>query len=48
MHKVTVYSNWEHAKEYEFETLDEAYHFAEEMRSQQYRVIIDEAYDKEP
>ena len=48
MHKVTVYSNWEHAKEYEFETLDEAYHFAEEMRSQQYRVIIDEADDKEP
>lgn len=41
MHKVTVYSNWENAKEYEFETLEEAYHFAEEMRHQQYRVIID-------
>jgi hypothetical protein len=47
MHKVTVYSNWEHSKEYEFETLEEAYHFAEEMRHQQYRVVIDEADDKE-
>lgn len=47
MTRVTVYSNWEHSKEYEFETLEEAYHFAEEMRHQQYRVVIDEADDKE-
>ena len=48
MHTVTVYSNWEQSKEYEFETLEEAYHFAEEMRHQQYRVIIDEAEEEEP
>lgn len=47
MHTVTVYSNWERSKEYEFETLEEAYRFAEEMRHQQYRVIIDEAEEQE-
>lgn len=46
MHKVTVYSNWEHAKEYEFETLEEAYRFAEQMRHQQYRAVIDEAEEE--
>ena len=40
MHKVTVYSNCEHSKEYEFETLEEAYEFAEKMKNQQYRVVI--------
>lgn len=47
MTTVTVYSNWEQSKEYEFETLEEAYHFAEEMKHQQYRVIIDEAEEEE-
>jgi hypothetical protein len=41
-HKVTVYSNWEKTTEHEFETLEEAYRFAEEMRHQQYKAIIDE------
>ena len=42
MHKVTVYSNWERATVQEFETLEEAYRFAEEMRHQQYKAVIDE------
>ena len=46
MHTVTVYSNWEQSKSYEFETLQEAYEFAEEMRHQQYKCIIDEAEEE--
>ena len=42
MHKVTVYSNWVKTTVQEFETLEEAYRFAEEMRHQQYRAVIDE------
>lgn len=32
MHTVTVYSNWGQSKSYEFETLQEAYEFAEELQ----------------
>lgn len=41
-HKVTVYSNWERTTVQEFATLEEAYAFAEEMRHQQYKAVIDE------
>ena len=41
-HKVTVYSNWVKTTEHEFETLEEAREFAEEMKNQQYVTIIDE------
>ena len=47
MHKVTVYSNWEKTTVQEFETLEEAYRFAEEMRHQQYKAVIDEEEDDE-
>ena len=47
MHKVTVYSNWERTTVQEFETLEEAYHFAEEMRHQQYKAVIDEEEEEE-
>ena len=46
-HKVTVYSNWIKTNEYEFETLEEAHKFAEEMRNQQYKAIIDEIEEVE-
>lgn len=42
MHKVTVYSNWERTTVQEFETLEEAYEFAEEMKNQQYKAVIEE------
>jgi len=41
-HKVTVYSNWERSSEHTFETLEEAQLFAENMKHNQYKVIIDE------
>jgi hypothetical protein len=41
-HKVTVYSNWEKTSEHTFETLEEAELFAENMKHNQYKVIIDE------
>lgn len=41
-HFVTVYSCWEHAKEYAFKSLDEAYEFAAEMKEQQYLCVINE------
>jgi hypothetical protein len=41
-HKVTVYSNWEKTSVHEFETLEEAEQFAQEMKDHQYKVIIDE------
>jgi hypothetical protein len=41
-HKVTVYSNWERTSKHEFETLEEAKLFAEDMRDHQYKAIIDE------
>lgn len=47
MHKVTVYSNWERATTQEFETLEEAREFAEEMRHQQYKAVIDEVEEVE-
>lgn len=47
MHKVTVYSNWVKTTVQEFETLEEAYQFAEEMRHQQYRCVIDEEEEEE-
>ena len=46
-HKVTVYSNWERTTIQEFETLEEAYAFAEEMRHQQYKAVIDEIEEEE-
>ena len=41
-HKVTVYSNWVKTTEHEFETLEEAEQFAQEMKDHQYKVFIDE------
>jgi len=41
-HKVTVYSNWEKTSVHEFETLEEAELFAENMKHNQYKVFIDE------
>jgi hypothetical protein len=41
-HKVTVYSNWEKTSVHEFETLEEAELFAENMKHNQYKAIIDE------
>ena len=46
-HKVTVYSNWERTTVREFATLEEAYAFAEEMRHQQYKAVIDEIEEEE-
>jgi hypothetical protein len=40
-HKVTVYSNWEKTSVHEFETLEEAELFAENMKHNQYSVLID-------
>lgn len=40
-HKVTVYSNWEKTSVHEFETLEEAEQFAQEMKDHQYSVFID-------
>jgi hypothetical protein len=40
-HKVTIYSNWEKTSVHEFETLEEAEQFAQEMKDHQYKALID-------
>jgi hypothetical protein len=47
MFKVTVYSMWEKTHEHFFDTQEEADVFAEEMKNQQYQVIVEEEEEKE-
>ena len=46
-YKVTVYSNWERTSEHEFETLEEAELFAENMKHNQYKAFIEEIDEEE-
>ena len=41
MTKVTTYSIWENAREYLFDSIDDANEFAREMKNQQYKVVIE-------
>jgi hypothetical protein len=40
-YKVTIYSNWERTSEHTFETLEEAELFAENMKHNHYKAIVD-------
>ena len=47
LHKVTVFSAWVKTAEQMFDTLEDAKEFANEMRDQQYKTIIEEIRDEE-